>query len=49
MCFSLFKIPIALEHLFDMFSECFFQFRCVSKMSPRKLNSFTFSMMVVLI
>ena len=47
VCLSLFNIPIILEHLLDTFSECFFQFTCVSRVSPRKLNSSTFSMIVL--
>ena len=49
MCLSLFNIPIILEHLLDTFSECFFQFTCVSRVSPKKLNSSTFSRIVLLI
>ena len=48
-CLSLFSIQIILAHLFDICSECFFQFKCVSKVSPRKLNSLTFSIMILLI
>ena len=46
VCLSLFNIPIILEHLLDTFSECFFQFTCVSRVSLRKLNSI-FSMIVL--
>ena len=49
VCFSLFSIPIILEHLLDTFSECFFQFTCVSRVSPKKLNSSTFSIIVLII
>ena len=49
MCLSLFNIPIMLEHLLDTFSECFFQFTCVSRVSPKKLNYSTFSRIVLLI
>ena len=49
VCFSLFNIPIILEHLLDTFSECFFQFTCVSRVSPKKLKSSTFSMIVLII
>ena len=48
-CLSLFSIPIILTHLFDICSECFFQFKCVSKVSPRKFNSLTFSIMILLV
>ena len=48
-CLSLFSILIILEHLFDICSERFFQFKCVSKVSPRELNSLTFSIMILLI
>ena len=47
VCLSLFNIPIILEHLLDTFSECFFQFTCVSRVSPKKLNSSTFSRIVL--
>ena len=40
VCFSLFNIPIILEHLLDTFSECFFQFTCVSRVSPKKFFYF---------
>ena len=49
-CLSLFSILIILAHLFDIIcSECIFQFKCVSKVSPRQLNSLTFSIMILLI
>ena len=35
---SLFSVLIILEHLFDIFSECFFQFSWVSKVNPKKLK-----------
>ena len=49
VCLSLFNIPIIREHLLDTFSECFFQFTCVSRISPKKLMSSTFSMIVLYI
>ena len=49
MCLSLLNIPIILEHVVDTISECFFQFKCVSNVSPKKLNSSTFSIIVLLI
>ena len=48
-CLNMFSIPIIRAHLFDICSECFFLFKCVSKVSPRKLNSLTFSIMILLI
>ena len=42
-CFNLFNMSIILEHLFDTFSVFFFQFRFVSKVNPKKLNSSTYS------
>ena len=47
VCLSLFNIRIILEHLLATFSECFFQVTCVSRVSPRKFNSSTFSMIVL--
>ena len=41
--FNRFNTPIVFEHLFDLFSMCFLQFRLVSKVNPRKLNSSTLS------
>ena len=41
--FNRFNTPIVFEHLFDIFSVCFLQFRLVSKVNPRKLNSSTLS------
>ena len=49
MYLRLFKLPLILEHLLEMFSELFFLFKCVSKVNPKKLNSSTFSMLVLLI
>ena len=49
MCLSLFNIPIILEHLLDTFSVFFFQCTCVSRVSPKQLNSSTFSMIVLII
>ena len=37
--YNRFNTPIDFEHLFDIFSVCFLQFRLVSKANPRKLNS----------
>ena len=48
-CLSLFSIPIILAHLFDICPVCFFQFKCVSKVSPRTFNSLTFSIVILLI
>ena len=42
-------LPIVLEHLFEVISECFLHFKFVSRVRPRKLNSFIFSMFVLLI
>ena len=39
---SLFSVPTILEHLFDIVSECFFQFSCVSKVNPKTLKSSSF-------
>ena len=36
-------IPRVREILFEIFSTCGFQLRCSSIVSPRKLNSLTFS------
>ena len=41
--FNRFNKPNVFEHLFDIFSVCFLQFRLVSKVNPRKLNSSTLS------
>ena len=49
VCLSLFNIHIILEHVLDTFSECFFKFTCVSRVSPKKLNSSSFSMIVLII
>ena len=49
MCLSLFNIPIILEHLLDTLSVFLFQFTCVSRVSPKQLNSSTFSMIVLII
>ena len=49
VCLSLFNIPIILEHLLDTFSVCFLQFTCVSRVRPKKLNSSTFSMIILII
>ena len=47
--FSLFNTPIVLEILFEVLFECLFQSSLVSKVKPRKLNSFTFTICVLLI
>ena len=39
ICFNLFKIPIVLEHVFDIFSVCFFQFKFVSITKPKKIDN----------
>ena len=41
--FNRFNTPIVFEHLFGIFSVCFLQFRLVSNVNPRKLNSSTLS------
>ena len=46
---SLFIVPIILEHLFDIFSECFFQFSWISKVNTKKLKSSTFVIIVLFI
>ena len=46
---SLFNTPIVLEILFEVLFECLFQSSLVSKVKPRKLNSLTFSIFVLLI
>ena len=45
-CFNLFNMPIVFEHLFDIFSVCFLEFRLVSKVNHRKVNSSTLSIHV---
>ena len=45
--FNLFNIPIIFVHLLQMFSECLFPFRFVSIVSPKKLNSSTFSIITL--
>ena len=47
ICFNLFKIQILLEHAFDMFSVCFFQFKFVSIIKPQKLKSVTCSISIL--
>ena len=49
ICLSLFNTPIVVEHLFEVISECFLHFKFVSRVRPRKLNSLTFVMFVLLI
>ena len=44
--FNQFNTPIVFEHLFDIFFVCFLQFRLVSKVNPRKLNSSTLSIFI---
>ena len=46
---SLFSVPIILEHLFDIFSECFFQFSWVSNVNPKKLKSLTLIIIILFI
>ena len=48
VCLSLFSIPIILEHLLYTFSMCVLQFACVSRVSPKKLNFSTFSMIILI-
>ena len=40
-------MPIIFVHLLQIFSECFFQFRFVSIVNPKKLNSSTFSIITL--
>ena len=44
---SLFKIPIILEHLFEIVLMWLCQFNCSLKLIPRKLNSSTLSIYVL--
>ena len=44
--FNLFKTPVIFEHLFEILSVCFFHFKLVSIVNPKKLNSSTFSMLM---
>ena len=44
---SLLRIPIVLEHLFEIFSIWLFQFNCSLKVNPRKLNSCTLSIFML--
>ena len=46
---SLFSVPIILEHLFDIVSECFFQFSLVSKVNPKKLKLSAFVIIILFI
>ena len=46
---SLLSVLIILEHLFDIFSDCFSQFSWVSKVNPRKLKSSTFLIIMLFI
>ena len=41
--FNRFNTPVVFEHLFDIFSVCFLQFRLVSKVNPRKFYPSTIS------
>ena len=45
--FNLFKIPIFLEHAFEILSVCLFHFRFVSIIKPKKLNSLTCSIFIL--
>ena len=47
--FNRFNTPIVFEHLFDIFSVCFLQFRLVSKVNPRKCYSSTLSIYIYII
>ena len=47
ICFNLIKIPIFLEHAFDIFSVCHFQFKFASIIKPKKLNSITCSIFML--
>ena len=38
-CFSLFKTPVVLEHLFAILFTCFFHVRLASRVNPRKFYS----------
>ena len=49
ICFSLFNTPTVLEHIFEVISVCFLHFKFVSRVRPRKLNSLTCVMFVLLI
>ena len=40
-------MPIIFVHLLQIFSECFLQFRFVSIVNPRELNSSTFSIITL--
>ena len=40
-------MPIIFVYLLHYFSECFFQFRFVSIVNPKKLNSSTFSIITL--
>ena len=40
-------MPIICMHLLQIFSECIFQFRFVSIVNPKKLNSSTFSIITL--
>ena len=42
-CFSLFKTPVVLEHLFAIRFTCFFHVRFVSRVNHRKCNASTCS------
>ena len=40
-CFNLFKTPVIFEHLFYILSVCFFHFKLVSIVNPKKLEDMT--------
>ena len=41
-------MPIILEHLFDIFQCVFFQFKFVSTVSLKQINSSTLSMLIII-
>ena len=45
--FNIFNMPISCVHLLQMFSECLFQFRYVSIVNSKKINSSTFSIIIL--
>ena len=47
ICFNLFSIPIVLEHLLKKISVCFFQFKLLSIVKPKKLSSSIFSITIL--
>ena len=46
-CFSLFKTPVVLEHLFAILFTCFYHVRLASRVNPRKFNSSTCSIFML--